>query len=1432
MSSKLHKKGKNRVLKRTVAVALSGMMAMSPLMYVRADDTLPYKGEAAKGENQPYQHGYRAEDIMNWSPKTDPDAEMLRAKVPLQNRNAAFADTQANPKLSTKPQYFTLTGDYGNAFFDSYPYTNEFSQHEFNFWQYVDYYGSWHGMPSVGVPEKLYNAEGERNGTSDWQQRTFEFGLVNLPNPAYTNAAHKNGVKSIGCIFQPRAYQNFEVMLYKDDKGRYPVADKLSEMAKYYGFDGWFFNMEGRQYSAETAGKLQEFFGQMKEDGMYIQWYSASSSFNESTAKYLSSGEGKGADRGQSVFLDYGWSDLGSDSNKSILNKYGLDTTTTLFGGVEAGGNKFSNNFDKFVNSDGSIGSIASLGTDFVQTALRDSGLSGTADKGPGYPGEMDQYQWMAFDRERMWWSGGNQNPAKPEAKADPDVLVDSSNMKGVANYIAERSVVSGDEFETDFNTGHGMNYYKNGEISNDKEWSNINIQSTLPTWQWWFDGTDKLKADFDYGNELKKTKKDKTEGTWDYSQIGGYEGGSSLVVYGDTTPKEGQKNSFLHLYKTEINLGTSSDFDIAYDKTSDDAVSMKLGLIFKDDPSNVVTVDIPKTEEKTTGWTTANVDLSQYAGKTVAAFGLVFEGTSSSYQMNIGQMRFNDKKDDKPETPANLHVEKVYGNTDETVLDWDLADYDKVKQYNVYAEINGKDVYMGGIYDNTYYIKDTYGAKDITYKVKAVSKDGTESDAAQVEVNYNDVPKDIKVDNSTDGSLKLTWNGGQADVTVSTTTDSKVSTWTGSGNGSCDIKVPTGKDADGRAVTVKVTGKNGSSCIDTTLPDKYCADYDGKIWTDGRLIQPSQTDWYKIYTAELVDGKRANETSYTRGTKSHSELNNDWSMFQPISGEAAGIYVTVEDYNGNKSNEVYIPYREVVVITGADETSIYPDYEVQLSGKVYGAKSDDSVVWSISGQKSNDTKISQNGKFTVSKYETAESITVKATSKEDENYSKEITFTLKPAMAVSTADKTVEAGKTTKVTVNFKGKDVPAEDYDLTLERADQKDGTLKSGTKIASDGTITIDKNEIADSIRVTATQKADKNYKASCEFNYKGNLVYEITVDPAKADVKKGESKQFTATVSGYKAGDKSKDYAAVTDGITVTSKAGFSDYSWYGTPEDLLKGDIDKTAGCNAANATVTFKTDKAVKLLKWETAATNPYAKWGDKYDGPTHTELFASTDDGKNWVSLGKLDNFMPNADGSKNVGTVNIASPMEASLYKIEYTVPANDWGGFGSAAAVVLYKAGWGASVSQNVVWSVEGNKSSDTSISSSGVLTVAKDEPEGNIKVRATSVSDPAFSNVAEVAVKSNEIVEERDYHGHIGGRLIGLTYDSHVRIVKSPDGKHVKSVKINISYKYHFFSKNKTGNIELNFSSLNNSLLKKLLQKGDQKIFLKLFRGYNL
>ena len=106
--------------KRIVAAALAMAITASTITTtVYAGDTYPYVGEAAKGENQPYQHGYRVEDIVDWSPETDPYAELLKAEVPLQNRNEAFAATQANPSLSADPQYLTLTGDYGNAFFNS-----------------------------------------------------------------------------------------------------------------------------------------------------------------------------------------------------------------------------------------------------------------------------------------------------------------------------------------------------------------------------------------------------------------------------------------------------------------------------------------------------------------------------------------------------------------------------------------------------------------------------------------------------------------------------------------------------------------------------------------------------------------------------------------------------------------------------------------------------------------------------------------------------------------------------------------------------------------------------------------------------------------------------------------------------------------------------------------------------------------------------------------------------------------------------------------------------------------------------------------------------------------------------------------------------------------------------------------------------------------
>ncbi len=350
---------------------------------VFAGDTYPYAGESAEGENQPTLHGYHVEDLMQWSPETDPYAEMLRAQVPLQNRNAA----------------------------------------------------------------------------------------------------HKNGVLSLGCMFQPRAYQNFEVMLYKDENGRYPVADKLTEMAKYYGFDGYFFNVEGRSYSAAAREQLKAFFAQMRADGMYIQWYNAGSFKSDMLTSAAKGNYEDAIPYANSSFIEYGHSVPGDEGTAP----YGLDKYEAAFNGLEAGRDRWGNRFSRMVKDGVMNGSIASLGTDFVQTGLE---RTVRQDEETGYnlfSRELDEYQWMAFERERLWWTGNDNNRTKNvnAGLSGSTNDIEASNFKGVANYIAERSVVRGDTFYTNFNTAHGLEYKLNGELSNSSEWSNINLQDILPTWQW-----------------------------------------------------------------------------------------------------------------------------------------------------------------------------------------------------------------------------------------------------------------------------------------------------------------------------------------------------------------------------------------------------------------------------------------------------------------------------------------------------------------------------------------------------------------------------------------------------------------------------------------------------------------------------------------------------------------------------------------------------------------------------------------------------------------------------------------------------------------------------------------------------------------------------------------------------------------------------------
>ena len=149
-----------RVVSALLAVVLSVTSLSSVQTVLAGGDTLPPReGEQGyEGKNQPVLHGYNKEDILNWSPETDEYAEFMRSRVPLQERNEAFSATQANPLLDQDVQSLTLAGDYGIGFFNSYQYNEQFAQYLFNFWQYLDYHASWHGMATNPQPHDLYTA--------------------------------------------------------------------------------------------------------------------------------------------------------------------------------------------------------------------------------------------------------------------------------------------------------------------------------------------------------------------------------------------------------------------------------------------------------------------------------------------------------------------------------------------------------------------------------------------------------------------------------------------------------------------------------------------------------------------------------------------------------------------------------------------------------------------------------------------------------------------------------------------------------------------------------------------------------------------------------------------------------------------------------------------------------------------------------------------------------------------------------------------------------------------------------------------------------------------------------------------------------------------------------------------------------------------------
>ena len=867
------KQRRKRSLSIVLALSMAASMVSSTGFSAAAEEAAETLKSDAQAQSsslyEPWKHGYRFVDILNWDPSTDRYAEELKAHVPLQEHNEAFAATQANQNLTESTRLYAISaGNYRST--GSTPWNggmayDDFSYNAFKFWQYTDFVGSG-GRASMGM---------ERGTNSP------EYGTIATPIPAYINAAHKNGAKALGEYFIPRIPQYTEEWLYKDENGDFPYARKLIDIMNYYGFDGYFINQE-EDIDASYVPLFREMLKWMRDQGCYIQWYdsitddgkvSYQNVFNAINSNWIWNEEnGRVTD---SIFLNY-WNDpakMQSSADHAI--SLGLDPREVVYYGVEGNQWKFTQDLDGLRDETGnSILSFAIWGSDFYREDYDQD--SDNRYKSP--------YQWAAEERERMYFTAPSENVGDYESVDRPDVGVSNPNFKGFSRYIAERSVINGSVFTSNFNNGHGMQYFQNGEVSRDMEW------------QWWIEseGT-KLDMDWDYGSTYERIVNGETL-PFEYQQIGAYNGGSSLVAYGDL---EGE--NLIHLYKTDLDIVEDSKISLTYNKPATDDSTMQLALIFKSAPDSVVYLPIENGGEATNGWKTAEVSLGDYAGEELAAISVQVDSETAipDYQVNFGQIKVSDGMDYTPNAPRDFQIDKVFDETGEVEVSWTLDDYDQVKQYNIYAGYaDGSERFVGGAYADNYYIANLEDRDNIvSLKLKAVGKDGSESEAAVASFNDGDIISNIQAV-SENNKLNVTWDEAEGDYDSVTLTlnyyysdKEPVSVTVDKGVKNAQLDVPL---EDGSQYVLTISTAAGDTDYFGRVADHYCEPYDGQIrfQEDGtmNMTVPSSLDWESL----TIDFNGSSTQTFTR-------TGNAMRKIQVPEGNIIAT-VLMEDRYGNKS--------------------------------------------------------------------------------------------------------------------------------------------------------------------------------------------------------------------------------------------------------------------------------------------------------------------------------------------------------------------------------------------------------------------------------------------------------------------------------------------------------------------------------------------------
>ena len=313
-------------------------------------------------------------------------------------------------------------------------------------------------------------------------------------------------------------------------------------------------------------------------------------------------------------------------------------------------------------------------------------------------------------------------------------------------------------------------------------------------------------------------------------------------------------------------------------------------------------------------------------------------------------------------------------------------------------------------------------------------------------------------------------------------------------------VTLNTNTAGDKKGVVEVIAMSGNGSAVDT------CVGKGTKATINYKVVERKVT---KVTITEKVDMMKLGESAMFKAVVEGENLDNKnvvWVVNGNSSAdtkiEADGklsiapdelapvLYVVAKsEFDQTKSDQVEVEVYEnkpiLVSLEVTPEVAVVKTGDTQeFTANVTAPEgTDTAVVWTVEGNLSENTKVSENGVLTVAADETAEALTVKATSKVDDRVYdsasvtvEKVVTTVDKVTVAPSADVKVKPGTTQKFTATVEGTNLTDTTVTWTVS------GNTSANTVISEDGTLTVAADETSKTLTVTATANADNTVKAT--------------------------------------------------------------------------------------------------------------------------------------------------------------------------------------------------------------------------------------------------------------------------------------------------------------------------------------------------------------